>query len=86
LAEAEEKARIIEPEPRDAVEALLRDLAVLIPIVGDFICLAEMYESFRTGRRLHGALYLLCGAPGPHIPPHMLVYLLLRRGEAGRGG
>lgn len=67
--------------PRDEVDAVIREVVGMVPILGDLFMLAEALKAFTEGRELAGLVYLLNVLPGPPLPlSHVLVYELERRG------
>jgi len=76
-----ERRKLLEPIPRDAVEALVREVVSFIPIVGDLFMAAEAFDALREGKTEAGVAYLLGILPGPPLPlTHLVVYELYRRG------
>ena len=45
-----QRERLVEPIPRDAAEALVRELISFVPVLGDLFNLAEAAEAFRAGK------------------------------------
>jgi len=73
--------RIIEPVPKDLVEAFVREMASFIPVLGDLFNLVEAVEAFRAGKADVGLIYLVQFLPGPPLPlSHIIAYAL------GKGG
>jgi len=73
--------KLVDPVPRDILEAVAREVAAFIPVLGDVFCAAEAIEAFRAGRTELGVIYLVQVLPGPPLPfTHFIAYAL-GRGE-----
>jgi hypothetical protein len=81
LAERFRLEKILEATPKDLPEAVVRELAGFIPILGDLFMLVEAFEAMREDKPLAALAYVLGVLPGPPLPlTHIIVYYV----EKGR--
>jgi hypothetical protein len=81
LAERFRLEKLLEAVPKDLPEAVVRELAGFIPILGDLFMLVEAFEAIREDKPLVALAYVLGVLPGPPLPlTHLLVYYV----EKGR--